>query len=154
MGAGATILMTLEVPDAIVRKVTGHWSRELERYQHLTPELRALTVNLIATELFWGEADEEGNWHTYRHRCAAGVRQTILGIANMLETGEMLAGSTGLEPAASGVTGSVPHEPSHCAHATCIVEEKLRWQASRQSLCALLIPVSPSLATSWCFWRY
>jgi hypothetical protein len=49
--AGATILMTLGVPDPIV-KVTGHRSRELERYQHLTPELRALTVNLIATELF------------------------------------------------------------------------------------------------------
>ena len=31
--------------DPIVRKVTGHRSRELERYQHLTPELRALTVN-------------------------------------------------------------------------------------------------------------
>ena len=50
--AGATILMTLGVPDPIVGKVTGHRSRELERYQHLTPELRALTVNLIATELF------------------------------------------------------------------------------------------------------
>lgn len=50
--AGATILMTLGVPDPIVRKVTGHRSRELERYQHLTPELRALTVNLIATERF------------------------------------------------------------------------------------------------------
>ena len=50
--AGATILMTLGIPDPIVRKVTGHRSRELERYQHLTPELRALTVNLIATELF------------------------------------------------------------------------------------------------------
>ena len=34
---------------------TGHRSRELERYQHLTPELRALTVNLIATELFRGK---------------------------------------------------------------------------------------------------
>jgi hypothetical protein len=44
--------MTLGVPDPIVRKITGHRSRELERYQHLTPELRALTVNLIATELF------------------------------------------------------------------------------------------------------
>ena len=44
--------MTLGVPDPIVRKVTGHRPRELERYQHLTPELRALTVNLIATELF------------------------------------------------------------------------------------------------------
>ena len=50
--AGATILMTLGVPDPIVRKLTGHRSRELERYQHLTPELRAMTVNLIATELF------------------------------------------------------------------------------------------------------
>ena len=29
--------------------------RGLERYQHLTPELRALTVNLIATELFRGK---------------------------------------------------------------------------------------------------
>jgi integrase len=50
--AGATILMTLGVPDPIVRKLTGHRSRELERYQHLTPELRARTVNLIAAELF------------------------------------------------------------------------------------------------------
>ena len=40
--------MTLGVPDPIVRKVTGHRSREPERYQHLKPELRALTVNLIA----------------------------------------------------------------------------------------------------------
>jgi integrase len=50
--AGATILVTLRVPDPIVRKVTGHRSRDPERYQHLTPGLRALTVNLIATELF------------------------------------------------------------------------------------------------------
>ena len=50
--AGATILMMLGVPDPIVRKLTGHRSRELERYQHLTPELRAMTVNLISTELF------------------------------------------------------------------------------------------------------
>jgi integrase len=50
--AGATILMSLGVPDPIVRKLTGHRSRELERYQHLTPELRARTVNLIASELF------------------------------------------------------------------------------------------------------
>jgi hypothetical protein len=50
--AGATILMTLGVPDPIVRKVTGHRSRELERYQHLTPKLRPLTMNLVATELF------------------------------------------------------------------------------------------------------
>jgi integrase len=51
--AGATILMTLGVPDPIVRKVTGHRSRELERYQHLTPELRALTVNLVGFQKEW-----------------------------------------------------------------------------------------------------
>ena len=55
----------------IVRKITGHRSRELERYQHLTPELRALTVNLIATELFRAKrARKREKWHTYRH-CAA-----------------------------------------------------------------------------------
>ena len=37
--------------------------------------------------------------------CAVGVRQEILGSANMVEPSVMLAGSTGLEPAASGVTG-------------------------------------------------
>ena len=104
--AGATILMTLGVPDAIVRKVTGHRSRELERYQHLTPELRALTVNLIATELFRGSGP--GRNEKVAHlpaQCAAGVSLKNLGSANMLEPSEMLAGSTGLEPAASGVTG-------------------------------------------------
>ena len=61
--------MTLGVPDPIVRKVTGHRSRELERYQHLTPVLRALTVDLIATELFRGKRakKERERWHTYRH---------------------------------------------------------------------------------------
>ena len=58
--------MTLGIPDPIVRKVTGHRSRELERYQHLTPELRAVTVNLIATELFRGKRakKERERWHT------------------------------------------------------------------------------------------
>src|SRR5438445_13860309 len=58
--AGATILMTLGVPDPIVRKVTGHRSRELERYQHLTPELRAFTANLIARELFQAKRAKNG----------------------------------------------------------------------------------------------
>jgi hypothetical protein len=102
--AGATMLTTLGVPAPIVRKVTGHPSRELERYQHLTPELRALTVNLIATELFRAKRPGRKLAHLSA-QCAAGVRQEILGSANMLETGVMLAGSTGLEPAASGVTG-------------------------------------------------
>jgi hypothetical protein len=38
-------------------------------------------------------------------QCAVGVSLTNSRGANMLELSEMLAGSTGLEPAASGVTG-------------------------------------------------
>ena len=85
---------------------TGHRSRELERYQHLTPELRALTVNLIATELF--RASGRGRPEKLAHLPAqgvVGVIQKFLGSANVLLRSEMLAGSTGLEPAASGVTG-------------------------------------------------
>jgi hypothetical protein len=99
--------MTLGVPDPIVRKVTGHRSRELEHYQHLTPELRASTVNLIATELFRGKRarkERERGAHLPA-QCAAGVSRRNSGGANVLELSEMLAGSTGLEPAASGVTG-------------------------------------------------
>ena len=35
----------------MVRKITGHRSRELERYQHLSPLFRAQTVDLIAQVL-------------------------------------------------------------------------------------------------------
>jgi len=38
-------------------------------------------------------------------QCAAGVSLKMSRGANVLELSEMLAGSTGLEPAASGVTG-------------------------------------------------
>ncbi|MEJ2145463.1 MAG: site-specific integrase [Acidobacteriota bacterium] len=49
--AGPSILLELGIADSIVRKVTGHRSRELERYQHLSPELRKQTVELIAQAL-------------------------------------------------------------------------------------------------------
>jgi hypothetical protein len=39
------------IPGDIVRKITGHRSRELERYQHLSPLFRAQTVDLIAQVL-------------------------------------------------------------------------------------------------------
>ena len=48
---------------------------------------------------------ERGNAARLPAPYAAGVRQEILGSANMQDPNEMLAGSTGLEPAASGVTG-------------------------------------------------
>jgi hypothetical protein len=46
-----TILFLKGIPEAIIRKLTGHRSRELERYQHLSPLLKRQTVELIAKEL-------------------------------------------------------------------------------------------------------
>jgi integrase len=47
----ATVLFMKGVPDAMIAKVTGHRSRELKRYQHLSPEFRKQTVEMIAGEL-------------------------------------------------------------------------------------------------------
>jgi integrase len=48
----ATTILFLEgIPEAIIRKLTGHRSRELERYEHLSPMLRQQTVDLIAKKL-------------------------------------------------------------------------------------------------------
>ena len=46
-----TILFLKGIPEAIIRKLTGHRSRELERYEHLSPVLKAQTVELIAKVL-------------------------------------------------------------------------------------------------------
>jgi integrase len=46
-----TILFLKGIPDAVIRKLTGHRSRELERYEHLSPLLKQQTVELIAEEL-------------------------------------------------------------------------------------------------------
>jgi hypothetical protein len=62
----ATTILFLEgVPEAIIRKLTGHRSRELERYQHLSPMMRRQTVQLIArilsdTATDTGGSDQEG----------------------------------------------------------------------------------------------
>ncbi len=39
------------IPEAIISKMTGHKSRELTRYEHLSPAVRKQTVDLIASEL-------------------------------------------------------------------------------------------------------
>ncbi len=39
------------IPEAVIRKLTGHRSRELERYEHLSPLIKQQTVELIASEL-------------------------------------------------------------------------------------------------------
>ena len=84
--AGATILMTLGVPDPIVRKVTGHPSREPERYQHLTPELRA-DGEPDCDRAIPREASQEGTrkWHTYRHSARQACQRKNSTGANVLE---------------------------------------------------------------------
>ncbi len=49
---GPSVLLMQGIPGDVVRKITGHQSRELERYQHLSPVFRAQTVDLIAQVLF------------------------------------------------------------------------------------------------------
>ena len=39
------------VADAIIRKMTGHRSEELERHKHLSPAFKQQTVELIAGQL-------------------------------------------------------------------------------------------------------
>jgi integrase len=48
----ATTMLFIEgVPDAIIRKMTGHRSEELERYKHFSPTFKQQTVELIGNEL-------------------------------------------------------------------------------------------------------
>ena len=46
-----TILFIKGIPDSIIAKMTGHRSRELKRYQHLSPLFKQQTVELIAQDL-------------------------------------------------------------------------------------------------------
>jgi len=58
-----TILFLRGIPEAIIRKLTGHRSRELERYEHLSPVLKRQTVELIAkvlTDTATDTVDSEG----------------------------------------------------------------------------------------------
>ena len=48
----ATTMLFIEgVADAIIRKMTGHRSEEVERYKHLSPAFKQQTVELIAGQL-------------------------------------------------------------------------------------------------------
>jgi integrase len=48
----ATTMLFIEgVADAVIRKMTGHRSEELERYKHLSPSFKQQTVELIAGQL-------------------------------------------------------------------------------------------------------
>ena len=65
------MLLMQGIPGDVVRKITGHRSRELERYQHLSPLFRAQTVDLIAQVLVGDmptdtpapeEEQDDSNW--------------------------------------------------------------------------------------------
>jgi len=43
-----SILFMDGIPEAIIKKLTGHRSRELERYEHRSPVIKRQTVELIA----------------------------------------------------------------------------------------------------------
>jgi len=59
----ATTMLFIEgVSDAIIRKMTGHRSDELERYKHLSLEFSRQTTELIAGKLV--EELEGTNWGT------------------------------------------------------------------------------------------
>jgi integrase len=46
-----TALFMDEIPDAMIAKMTRHRSRELQKYQHLSPEFKRLTAEKIAQKL-------------------------------------------------------------------------------------------------------
>lgn len=54
---GASILTEQGIAPEIIRKITGHRGRELDRYQHLSDKLKAQTVGLIAS-ILTGTKDE------------------------------------------------------------------------------------------------
>lgn len=59
----ATTMLIMEgVADAIIRKMTGHCSDELEGYKHFSPEFKKQTTELIAGKLL--EELEGTNWGT------------------------------------------------------------------------------------------
>jgi hypothetical protein len=89
--------------DAIIRKMTGHRSEELERYKHLSPEFSKQTTELIAGKLveelentssgtFWSQSPEN------EKAAQRTARKTLI-------IKRLMAEPTGLEPATSNVTG-------------------------------------------------
>lgn len=54
---GVSILTELGLAPEIIRKLSGHRGRQLDRYQHLSKKLQEQTVNLITDTIF---ADKDG----------------------------------------------------------------------------------------------
>lgn len=93
-----TVLFMRGIPDPIISKMTGHKSRELKRYQHLSPIFKQQTVDLIAEEL-GNSTDTPTDTPPKR------IRPPKNGGRNLLLHQDLVAEPTGLEPATSDVTG-------------------------------------------------
>ena len=87
-----TVLFMNGIPDSIISKMTGHRSRELKRYQHLSPLFKQQTVELIAQDLRKFSDTISGT-----PKISVFSRDAKL-LKNMAEP-------TGFEPATSDVTG-------------------------------------------------
>ena len=87
----ATTLVMRNIPDDTIRILTGHTSRELRRYQHVSPDRKNQTVELIASTL---REDGDSATDTPRKSRRASSSKSLL-----------MAEPTGLEPATSDVTG-------------------------------------------------
>jgi hypothetical protein len=48
----ATVLFMNGIPDAMISKMTGHTSRELKKYQQLSPDFKKQTVERSKKPLF------------------------------------------------------------------------------------------------------
>ena len=88
-----TVLFMNGIPDSIISKMTGHRSRELKRYQHLSPLFKQQTVELIAQDL-----ERKMVTQLVAHPQLAPRHND----AKLLKR---LAEPTGFEPATSDVTG-------------------------------------------------
>jgi Phage integrase family len=101
----ATTMLFIEgVSDAIIRKMTGHRSEELERYKHLSPEFSKQTTELIAGKLV--EELENTELGTFWSQSSENEKVARLTTRKLLIIKRLMAESTGLEPATSNVTGS------------------------------------------------
>ena len=112
---GPSVLLMQGIPGDVVRKITGHRSRELERYQHLSPAFRAQTVDLIAQVLSAVSYGPTGN----------GLRNERDSLARVQRGGERgdttqcpghrqrAASEAGFTPAmrAGGLGGATQHPP-------------------------------------------
>ncbi len=61
---GISILTEQGLADNIIRKLSGHRGRQLERYQHLSAEFKARTVDAIAATLIPGEEEKTPDGET------------------------------------------------------------------------------------------